>query len=95
MFVVLLNFSTRKDLASSHMEGHKAWLQRGFDEGVFLVAGSQSHGRGGAIVAHNTSRAELEARVGADPFVIGDVVRAQFIEMAPSRVDERLSFLLA
>jgi uncharacterized protein YciI len=95
MFVVLLNFSTLKDQAPRHMEAHKAWLQCGFDDGVFLVAGSQSDSRGGAIVAHNVSRAELEARVGEDPFVVEDVVRAEFIELSPSRVDERLDFLLA
>ncbi|WP_332742731.1 YciI family protein [Hydrogenophaga sp.] len=95
MFVVLLNLSTHKDQAPRHMEAHKAWLQRGFDDGVFLVAGSQAHGKGGAIVAHNTSRAELEARVAGDPFVVEDVVKTEFIEMSPSRVDERLRFLLA
>lgn len=94
MIIVLLKFSTNKDEVSQFMDGHKAWLQRGFDEGVFLLAGSLQPGLGGAIVAHNTSKPELQDRVGEDPFVIENIVSAEFIEIEPSRADERLAFLL-
>ena len=40
MFVVLLKFSDNKGQAGQFMEGHKEWLKRGFDDGVFLLAGS-------------------------------------------------------
>jgi uncharacterized protein YciI len=60
---------------------------------VFLVVGSLQPNQGGGIVAHNTSLPELEARVNDDPFVAQDVVSARIIEIAPSRVDERLAFL--
>ncbi len=40
MFVVLLKFSDNKSNASQFMEGHKEWIQHGFDDGVFLLAGS-------------------------------------------------------
>ena len=39
MFIVLLRFAQR-DRAAQAMQGHKQWLQRGFDDGVFLLAGS-------------------------------------------------------
>lgn len=95
MFVVLLKFSTNKDQASQFMEGHKAWLTRGFDDGVFLVAGSLQPQMGGGILAHGTSLAELQGRVDQDPFVAEDVVSAEILEIAPSRADDRLQFLLA
>ena len=99
MFVVLLKFSDNKAQAGALMDGHKAWIQRGFDDGVFALAGSlqppQGDGQGGGgIVAHNTSRADLETRVAADPFVAEDVVRAEIVEMTPSRAEARLQFLL-
>jgi hypothetical protein len=50
-------------------------------------------GVGGAILAHGTSRAELETRVAADPFVAAHVVTAEILEVTPSRVDERLALL--
>jgi len=95
MLVVLLKFSGNKGQASQFMEGHKDWIKRGFDDGVFLLAGSLQPNLGGGIVAHNTSLSELRRRVNDDPFVAEDVVSAEILEITPSRADERLGFLLA
>ncbi|GLU31205.1 YciI family protein [Trinickia caryophylli] len=95
MFVVLLQFSDNKDKSAEFMSGHKNWIQQGFSDGVFLLAGSLDDERGGAVLATNTSRAELEARVGADPFVAHGVVRAQIIGITPMRLDARLGALLS
>jgi uncharacterized protein YciI len=95
MFIVLLKFSAHRDAAGEHMDGHKAWLQRGFEDGVFLLAGSLRPAAGGVILAHGCTQTALEARVNADPFVMHGVVSAECMEVAPSRADEQLSFLLA
>lgn len=94
MFIVLLEFSSNKGQASQFMEGHKEWIKRGFDDGIFLLVGSLQPNLGGGIVAHNTSLPDLQSRVNNDPFVIQNVVSAEIIEIAPSRTDERLEFLL-
>jgi len=95
IFVVLLKFSTNKSRAGEFMDGHKVWLKRGFDDGVFLLAGSLEPGLGGGILAHNTSLAELQARVNEDPFVLEDVVTAETLELDPAKADKRLQFLVA
>ena len=94
MFIVLLRFAD-KSKAGPLMEGHKAWLKRGFDDGVFLLAGGLQPNLGGGIVAHNTTLAELQRRVSDDPFVAEQVVTAEILEIAPSRVDDRLTVLSA
>jgi uncharacterized protein YciI len=94
MFIVQLKFSDKKDQAGRFMDGHKAWLQQGFDDGVFLLAGSLQPNLGGGVVAHGTSRADLENRVADDPFVAENVVTAEIVELAPSRADDRLAFLV-
>ena len=94
MFIVLLRFADRKAEAGRFLNGHKAWLQRGFDDGVFVLTGSLQPSLGGAIVAANTSRSDLETRVGEDPFVAQIVAGAEILEITPSRSDERLKFLL-
>ena len=76
------------------MEGHKNWIKCGFDDGVFLLAGSLQPNLGGAIVAHNTSLSDLQSRVNDDPFVSENIVSAQVLEITPSKADERLNFLL-
>lgn len=93
MFVVLLRFSDNRARAAELVDGHNAWIQQGFDDGVFLVTGNLQPSLGGGVVAHNTSRADLERRIQEDPFVAQDVVRAEIIEITPSRADERLGAL--
>lgn len=94
MFVVLLKFSDNRANAGQFMEGHKKWIKRGFDDGVFLLAGSLQPNLGGGVVAHNTSLPDLQSRVNTDPFVAENVVMAEILELTPSRADERLKFLL-
>jgi uncharacterized protein YciI len=94
MFIVLLKLSDHKAMASQFIAGHKEWIKRGFDEGVFLLVGSLQPNSGGAVVAHNTTLPELQRRVSADPFVAEGVVEAEVLEITPSRADPRLDFLL-
>lgn len=94
MFVIVLKFSVNKSQAPQFMEAHKAWVKRGFDDGVFLLVGSLQPNAGGTVLAHNTSLADLESRVKDDPFVAENVVTAEILDITPSRADERLTFLL-
>lgn len=94
MFIVLLRFSSEKAKARELMPAHNAWLQSGFDDGVFLVAGSLQSGSGGAILAHDTTRAELDERLERDPFVAQHVVTVEVLEVSPSKMDPRFAFVV-
>lgn len=94
MFIVLLKFSSNKSQAGQFMEGHKEWIERGIEDGVFVLVGSLQPNLGGAIVAHNTSLSDLQDRVNDDPFVAENIVSAEILEITPAKVDERLKFLL-
>lgn len=95
MFIITLRFSDNKAKAPQFMEGHNDWIKRGFDDGIFLLAGSLQPSLGGAILAHRISRGDLEARVQDDPFVAEGIVSAEILDIAPGRTDERLAFLKA
>lgn len=94
MFIVFLRFSDNKSQASAFMEDHNAWVERGIDDGVFLLVGSLQPGLGGGIVVHNTSAEELQDRLNRDPFVAERVVVAEVNEITPALADQRLRFLL-
>jgi len=94
MYVVLLKFSENKSKASEFMDGHNQWIKRGFDDGVFLLVGSLQPGLGGSVIAHNTSASDLQTRVNEDPFVVGNIVQAEILEIDPKKVDQRLQFLV-
>lgn len=92
MFVILLKFAD-KTKAPSLMAGHNAWLQRGFEDGLLLLAGTVQPAVGGALLANGATRDLLEAFVAQDPFVAEGVVTAEILDIAPGRTDTRLAFL--
>ncbi|PYB76947.1 YciI family protein [Rhizobium wuzhouense] len=93
MFIIFLRFSEHRAKAAELMAAHNAWLSRGFDAGLFLLAGSLQPNAGGAILAQGTDRVMIEALVAEDPFVAEGVVTAEIHEISPGRVDARLAFL--
>jgi hypothetical protein len=67
MFIALLEFSDNKARAGQFMEGHKQWIKRGFEDGVFLLVGSLQPNMGGAPRPARGRSARSELRPGIDP----------------------------
>lgn len=95
MFIIFLRFTEKKSQASQFMDGHKAWVKRGFADGVFLLAGSLEPGQGGALLAHQTSLPDLQHRVNEDPFVSEGIVQAEIHEVDPGMACDELQFLVS
>ena len=94
MFIVFLKFSENKGQAGEFMDDHNQWLKQGFDDDIFLLAGSLQPSLGGGIIADNTSLSELQDRVNQDPFVKENVVIAEITELEAKKANQRLEFLL-
>jgi len=47
---------------------HRAFLQKGYDDGHFLCSGPQIPARGGFLLARAESREKLEALLAEEPF---------------------------
>ena len=94
MFIILLRFFDNKSQAPRYMEGHNQWVKKGFDDGVFLMAGSLQPNLGGGVLAHNISEIELQNRVDSDPFIKENIVSAEILEIVPAKVNEKLQFLI-
>lgn len=94
MYIVFLKFGPNRSQATQWMKEHGQWIQRGIDDGVFLMAGSLEEAQGGAVLAVNTTRAALMTRVRQDPFVVHGVVTVEVQAITPSRVAPGLSALL-
>ena len=93
MFIILLMFSSNRDQAGEFMAEHNAWLQQGFNDSVFVLAGGIQPGAGGCVIATNTSADELKQRVSNDPFVRHNIVSVEILEINTGKADERLAFL--
>ncbi len=95
MFIIRLKFAGDRSKAKSLSESHGVWIQRGFDDGVFLAVGSITPNVGGAILAHQCTLEELQRRVAEDPFVADNLVVADIEEVNVARTDSRLQFLVS
>ncbi len=67
----LVPFEQLTDLVPAH---HR-FLQRGYDDGVFLFSGPQVPAHGGFLVARAPSLAQLQAMLAEEPFVKANKMR--------------------
>lgn len=95
MFVTFLTFAENRAAAPEFMAAHNDWVAQGFADGEFLCVGSLQAAAGGAIIAHAESRADHDARIAADPFVVHGIVTAETYEIDPKRTVPALDFLKA
>jgi uncharacterized protein YciI len=93
MYVVLLRLADGTRV-SEHLDGHRRWLQRGFDDSVFFLTGGIPQVGGGAIIAAGLSLDELSTRLEEDPFVVHGVVTPEVVELEKTMSDPRLAFLV-
>jgi len=94
MFIVFLKLTGDKSRIPDHMAAHKAWIGKGFNVGTFLAVGTLEPGLGGAIIAHEVKRDDLEAFLKLDPFVVEGIAEPEIHEVTPARTDDRLAFLM-
>jgi uncharacterized protein YciI len=95
MLVTFLKFAENRAAAPEIMAAHNDWIAQGFADGVFLCIGSLQPAAGGAILAHGESRADHDARIAADPFVVEGIVTAETYVIDPKRTVAALDFLKA
>lgn len=95
MFMIFIHLTAERTKMRDLMDGHKAWIARGREDGVFLLVGRLAGDAGGAILAHGESREQIEVRVKQDPFVSEGLAQAEIQEFIPVLADKRLQFLAA
>jgi uncharacterized protein YciI len=94
MHIIFLKFGPNRAQAGQWMAEHAQWIQRGIDDGAFLMAGSLDDAQGGVVLAVNMDLAEVQHRIEQDPFVVHGVVSAEVHAVAPSRVAHGMAALL-
>lgn len=93
VFVIKLTYVKPVDEVDRFLSDHKAWVKKGFDEGVFLLSGGLRPRTGGLLLALGNDRGAIETRVSQDPFIVNSVASACIMEVMPSSLDERLGFV--
>ena len=85
LFVVLLDYLCPMPEVDRHMEAHRAFLDRHYAAGHFLLSGRKEPRTGGVILARANSQAELTQWISEDPFRSAGVARYEIIGWVPTR----------
>ena len=81
--VITLTYVEPLAAVDAQMKAHVAWLERGIEEGVLLLAGRQVPRTGGILLCRGR-KAEVAAYAASDPFVTSGVATSEVVEMAAS-----------
>jgi len=92
MFIVSLHYIVDLPTVDSHMDAHVARLKAGLADGWVLVAGRKVPRDGGILIVRG-EKADIEAKVATDPFVLNGVAEVTLTQFNPSFVADGLEFL--
>lgn len=92
MFILSLTYVKPQEEADRLMEPHIAWVQQGYDTGMFLASGRKVPRTGGVILARG-NRAAIETFVAHDPFAVHGVADYDIKEVALTRTADGLDGL--
>jgi len=83
MFVLVLTYVRPLEEVDRLIDGHRAYLDRNYAAGRFVVSGRREPRTGGVILARSSSAAEIEAVIAEDPFSQQGVAEYEVIEFLP------------
>ena len=92
--LILITYVAPLDAVDRHMKAHLAWLERGYDERLFLMSGRRNPRTGGVIVSRG-HQAEVEALAASDPFVTSGVATIEVVEFNASWAADEVAAALA
>jgi uncharacterized protein YciI len=92
--VILLTYEAPLHEVDAQMKAHVDWLEVGFDEGVFLVAGRRSPRTGGVILARGHAEKVTDV-AKSDPFVTSGVASFEVVPFNASFAAPAIADLLA
>lgn len=80
MFILTLTYVAPLEEVDAHVPAHLEWVKAGYASGIFLASGRKVPRTGGFILAKG-DRAQIEALVATDPFMVAGVTTYDITEV--------------
>lgn len=80
MFILTLTYQTTLDRVDQFLPGHNQFLQKYFENGMFICSGPQIPRTGGIIMCRSASLDTVKNLIEEDPFKIGGVAHYEITE---------------
>jgi len=89
MFLLLSRYVKPMDEVDRLIPEHRAFLDRYYASGLFIVSGPQEPRVGGVIVTADAPRETIDAALAEDPFVRERVSEYEIVEFTATKRAER------
>lgn len=91
LFVIDLTYTASLEMVDQLVPSHKAFVERGYASGLFLVSGAKVPRTGGVIIARGRTLADIEALITGDPFHMARVAKYRITEFEPGNTADALN----
>ena len=85
MFIVSLTYVKKLSDVEAPLPDHVAYLERYYEQGIFLMSGRKEPRVGGVIVMQADSRKKVEGIISEDPFNQAGIADYEIIEFIPTK----------
>ncbi len=94
MFVVVLRYLVDLETILENREDHLKFLNKYYDQGIFIVSGPQKPRTGGIILAKASSREDLQNILNEDPYYHRQLAEYQIFEFIPNHSSTEFAQIL-
>ena len=95
MYIIILTYQKDLSEVEKHLEAHRAYLDRYYVSGHFVVSGLQELRKGGVILCKAGSKEEILDIIAQDPFHEHRIAAYQIIEFTPTKFSEAFGKVLS
>lgn len=85
MFLLLSRYVKETAEIDRVLPEHRAFLDRYYRSGLFIVSGPQEPRVGGVILTRDATRVEIDAALSEDPFVREGVSQYEIVEFSATK----------
>ncbi|GAB4093621.1 YciI family protein [Flaviaesturariibacter terrae] len=90
MFLINLTYRVSPDVVDTHLDAHRAFLDRGYAAGIFIFSGPKEPRSGGIILARGDYDSVLRL-ISEDPFYVNSIAEYHVQEFQPTKWDPGFS----
>ena len=94
MFIISITYKVDLSLIEPHLAAHRAFLDKYYRNGMFILSGAKAPRTGGVIIARASRRVIVDAIVKEDPFYKAGFADYSVVEFVPSMARVGLESLL-
>lgn len=85
LFVAILTYQRPLEEIDAQLPAHAQWLDKAYEEGIFIASGRRIPRTGGVILARGESLDALTARMAEDPLQRLGLARVEIIPFEASK----------